>query len=141
MNHLLFDALKISPIPMETANKATATGWMLEIERLLNEIVSKAHEGYEDLNTKIYNKFEDEMEVIKKEYKDFVKEESLSSELHTMIIETINDLIEESVKYITFELSVDGKLIAKIPKHFKNVRFSTNLNTDSEEYGKLVINY
>ena len=141
MNHYLFDALKISPVPLETANKVTETGWMLEIERLLNEIVSKAHDGYEDLNTKIYNKFEDEMEVIKKEYKDFVKEESLSSELHTMIIETINDLIEESVKYITFELSVEGKLVAKIPKHFENVRFSTNLDTDSEEYGKLVINY
>ena len=141
MNHYLFDALKISPLPLETANKVTETGWMLEIERLLNEIVSNAHNGYEDLNTKIYNKFEEEMEVIKKEYKDFVKEESLSSELHTMIIETINDLIEESVKYITFELSVDGKLVAKMPTHFENVRFSTNLDTDSEEYGKLVINY
>ena len=36
MNHPIFDALKISPIPMETANKGTEVGWMLEVGKYIN---------------------------------------------------------------------------------------------------------
>ena len=75
MNHYLFDALKISPVPLETANKVTEVGWMLEIEKILNNILQECSENSEKLNKDTYEKIEELKNVIH----DLVKNEFVSS--------------------------------------------------------------
>lgn len=141
MDHLLFDALKISPIPMETANKATATGWMLEIEKVLNQIIDNAN-GNLELAQKQINNFLEEYEAHLNELlNDKSIEESFLEAVSDRIKNTIADLIKESIMLITVELDDKGQLVLNIPKQYEALEFSTNTDYDSEFYGCLTLQY
>ena len=147
MDHLLFDALKISPIPMETANKATATGWMLEIEKILNDILSKSEERYGDLALDTKEKIDAlQKEIISsiKEMESYPKTDSYANMIFEKLKHRIENLFSEliggSLSYITFGLE-DGYFVAYVPDTYDSISFETELNPESDDYGKLQVNY
>lgn len=141
MDHLLFDALKISPIPMETANKATATGWMLEIEKLINQIIENSNNNYDIIDKKIEELFQTLKAELEKEIDSDTLLNKYYEKIKVMIMCHINDLIGEGINYIRFGLSDDGYLYIDIPENLKEISFDTNTNPENEDYGKLQILY
>ena len=139
MEHLLFDALKISPIPMETANKATATGWMLEIEKILNNILKECNGNYEKAEMLI----KDMINSLSDELKEEINRDSVlaaySNKIKEMITTHIDHLIGDNLKYITFGLTDDGYFYAEVPDSLDGISFDTELDSDSENYGKLEV--
>ena len=139
MKHYLFDALKISPVPLETANKVTEVGWMLEIEKILNNILAECSESSEKLNKDTYEKIEE----LKNEIHDLVKNEFISSshleEIHKLIIDSFSEILGDCVNLITFGIDEDGYFYADIPEVFSGLQFGTT--TEPDDFGRLYIEY
>ena len=92
MDHLIFDALKISPVPLETANKVTEVGWMLEIEKILNDILLKADKKYDDLSQYCIKVVKELKEDIEKTKEEFIKYPE-STEYINKVFDTLKDKI------------------------------------------------
>lgn len=147
MEHILCDALKISPIPLETANRTTATGWMLEIERILNDILEKSDGHYRDLEITVRKVLQESKDKINellydldtykvtKEYAD-----KIFQHIREELVKVIADLVGEGLQYITFGVE-NGRFVAYVPDNMKGIEFEMSNNPESEDYGKLVIKY
>ena len=95
MEHYIFDALKISPIPMETANKVTEVGWMLEIEKILNSILESADNHYLELSDCVKREMKELQTEIKKsmeEMKSLPKTKEYSDIIYNHIKKFYNDI-------------------------------------------------
>ena len=61
------------------------------------------------------------------------------------ICEWVNDhldcIVGNAVRFVQFGLTDDGRLIATIPNNWDFLQFKTNMDADSEEFGKLQIVY
>ena len=146
MNHYLFDALKISPVPLETANKVTEVGWMLEIEKILNDILLKADKKYDDLSDyciKVVQELKEDIEKTKEEFIKYPESteyiNKVFDSLKDKIVKCLNELMCDSLQYITFGLE-DGYFCAYVPDNF-SVEFDTILDPTDEDYGKLIVKY
>ena len=137
MEHYLFDALKISPVPLETANKVTEVGWMLEIEKILNSILENSDKHYTDLAKATKEFIITLKEEMENSLKQMANENAFSDAITQRITDTISDLIGESIKTIKFGLDDKGRLIAEIPANYKELVFDTV--TTEENYGKLIL--
>ena len=139
MRHYLFDALKISPVPLETANKVTEVGWMLEIEKILNNILEECNGNYEKAEMLI----KDMINSLSDELKEEINKDSVlvaySNKIKEMISEHIDHLIGDNLKYITFGLTDDGYFYAEVPDSLDGISFDTDLDSDSADYGKLEV--
>lgn len=61
--------------------------------------------------------------------------------LEEVIDNNLTEMVSRIVKYIFFGLSDDGYFIAKIPYSWDFVKFETDVNPESENYGHLILNY
>lgn len=141
MKHYLFDALKISPVPLETANKVTEVGWLLEIERLLNKIIDNANGSMDKLETD-FNSFLDDF---RKEIEERVTDEGLKNayleEVTNRIRDTLDTMLGDSLKLISVELDQSGSIILNIPRAYETLTFDTDMDNDSKGYGCLTLDY
>ena len=139
MKHYLFDALKISPVPLETANKVTEVGWMLEIEKILNNILAECNGNYEKAEMLI----KDMIISLSDELKEEINRDSVlaaySNKIKEMITTHIDHLIGDNLKYITFGLTDDGYFYAEVPDSLDGISFDTDLDSESVNYGKLEV--
>lgn len=139
MKHYLFDALKISPVPLETANKVTEVGWMLEIEKILNDILLKADKKYYDLSTSAKKEISEQLIKLQENINKVIYSNIYSDVMTERIVETLTELLGESLKKITFGLDENGYFYADIPMAMSDLEFETI--TDEPNYGKLMIGY
>lgn len=139
MEHLLCDALKISPIPMETANKVTEVGWMLEIEKILNDILLNADKKYTDLSESVKNDISNQLLKLQENINKIIYSNIYSDAMTERIVETLTELLGESLKKITFGLDENGYFYANIPMAMSDLEFETI--TNESNYGKLMIKY
>ena len=147
MEHLLCDALKISPIPMETANRVSEVGWMLEIEKILNEILANSDKHYSDLEItvrKVLNDAKEKIAQLQHDLDNYKVTEEYANKIFAIIreelVKVIADLVGDALQYITFGVE-DGRFVAYIPDNMKGISFEMSNNPESEDYGKLVIRY
>jgi len=61
--------------------------------------------------------------------------------LQNWIDKNLQNLVANIVKYIWFGLTDDGHLCAYIPKSWDFITFDTNMNYDSDRYGRLLLYY
>ena len=139
MNHPIFDALKISPIPLETANKVTEVGWMLEIEKYINKILAESCDTYKNLSEWVQEndlKFKEELtKRIENYLKDKVIADIYADAITERIVREIDSLLGKSLKRITFGLDDNGYFIAQVPDQYDDIVIGT------EENGKLYLEY
>ena len=135
----IFDRLKISPIPLETANKVTETGWMLEIERILNDILNTSETHFSSLDSDIRSNFNILKQQLEQKVTDSFVRDLYENEIKKYIIENLHTLIGESIKCIEFGLDDNGCLFAEIPEQMKDLQFFTNEDNNSKDFGKLMI--
>ena len=139
MNHYLFDALKISPVPLETANKVTETGWMLKIEKILNDLLLNADKKYDDLSANAKKEIADSLAKLQENINKVIYSNIYSDAMTERIVTTLTELLGQSLKKITFGLDENGYFYADIPMAMSDLEFETM--TDDQNYGKLMIKY
>ena len=61
--------------------------------------------------------------------------------LQNWIDQNLQNLVANIVKYIWFGLTDDGHFCAHIPKSWDFITFDTNMNYDSDRYGRLLLYY
>lgn len=61
--------------------------------------------------------------------------------LQNWIDRNLQNLVANIVKYIWFGLTDDGHFCAYIPKSWDFITFDTNMNYDSDRYGRLLLYY
>lgn len=61
--------------------------------------------------------------------------------LQNWIDRNLQNLVANIVKYIWFGLTDDGRFCAYIPKSWDFITFDTNMNYDSDRYGRLLLYY
>lgn len=61
--------------------------------------------------------------------------------LQNWIDQNLQNLVANIVKYIWFGLTDDGHFCAYIPKSWDFITFDTNMNYDSDRYGRLLLYY
>jgi len=61
--------------------------------------------------------------------------------LQNWIDKNLQNLVANIVKYIWFGLTDDGHFCAYIPKSWDFITFDTNMNYDSDRYGRLLLYY
>lgn len=61
--------------------------------------------------------------------------------LQAYINANLQELVSRIVKFVTFGLDDKGHFIAIIPQSWQFIQFDTNLDTNSADYGKLILKY
>ena len=59
--------------------------------------------------------------------------------LATWIDNNLQVMVSKIVKYVWFEISEDGYFLAYIPDTWDFIDFDTEMNPDSDDYGKLAL--
>lgn len=125
--------------PLDFGNSVTTSEFLQE----LYSYIKKISEENKTFNDQIYADFN-------KKFND-LKDQLLNNDsyynatidkLRDFCTKYISDLIADSLKYITFELTDDGYFCANIPSEWvSEIEFDTNIDSESEDYGKLIIKY
>ena len=130
--------LNTNPIPLEFTQALTTT----EFLHILLKYVKDICDSSDELNNRIYNEFSKKFDELKTQIlNDDAYYNNAVNKLKDFCILHINELIGDSLKYITFGLDDDGYFCAYIPYNFKFLTFDTDVNTESENYGKLQLIY
>ena len=61
--------------------------------------------------------------------------------LQSYINANLQELVSRIVKFVTFGLDDNGHFIAIIPQSWEFIQFDTNLDSNSSDYGKLILKY
>lgn len=137
LNHI-FDGLCINPTPMEFGNALTTAEFLANIKKLLNDVIEK----YDSYSEEMLGYFQNEFNKIVAQFKeqlDFKFQEYLPT-LKEYCVQYIAEMLADSLKYITFELTDDGYFCANIPDVWaSDIEFDTDYSEDN--FGKLVIRY
>lgn len=109
----------------------------------LNEVISLSNNTADNF-TDIKNLFVKLSDYVNAEI-DKIKDGGYSKYYLTMLQSYINanlqDFVARIVKFINFGLDDNGYFIAVIPSTWDFIKFDTNLDTESKDYGKLILNY
>lgn len=109
----------------------------------LNEVISLTNNTVDNF-TDIKNLFVKLSDYVNAEI-DKIKAGGYSKYYLTMLQSYINanlqDFVARIVKFINFGLDDNGYFIAVIPSTWDFIEFDTNLDTESKDYGKLILNY
>lgn len=135
-------SLEVNPLPLEFGNSLTTSEFLQELFSYIKNNIDKIDKHSIELR----NEFENRFNELIKEFDNKTSDKELLRRFERTIkefcIENISDLISDSLKYITFELTDDGYLCAVIPEVFaSDISFDTIMDINSTNYGKLVIEY
>lgn len=86
------------------------------------------------LNTTVQECYNEVQKLINGEYI-----ETYVQALATWIDNNLQVMVSKIVKYVWFEINEDGYFIAWIPDTWDFIDFDTEMNPDSEDYGKLAL--
>ena len=136
------NGLNTNPIPLEFT-QALSTSEFLHV---LLGYVKQVSESAEVLNDSIYKEFNKKFDALSKELRDKLSDgkilESVLDRLYEYCTKYLSDMIADSLKYITFILDDNGYFCALIPDQWVDVvGFDTNVDSTSQDFGKLVIKY
>ena len=95
------------------------------------EILARVVETYNSAVKECYNEVQ---KLINGEYI-----ETYVQALATWIDNNLQVMVSKIVKYVWFEINEDGYFIAWIPDTWDFIDFDTEMNPDSEDYGKLAL--
>lgn len=131
------NGLNINPIPLEFTQALTTSEFLHTLLAYVKEVAESA----DNYNVELYREFERKFKELEKELERTVKNISVIEQYKKEIVQYISILIGDSLKLITFELDNDGYFVAYIPKEWNDINFDTILDTTSNDYGKLVVEY
>lgn len=125
------------PIPLEFSQGLSTSELIHELLGYIQQL-SEVQEDVKDNLFKIMEtKFNELKTLLENDTSFFAR---YKNEIYNFCLLTIQELIGESLKYITFTLE-DGHLVAYIPDSWDNLIFDTNVDYNSDDFGKLMINY
>ena len=127
---VLADMLKISPIPMESANRCTETGWMLEVEKVLNECLQKIEDaGIEMSDPENFGPIV--TESVQKSLDDFLAKKPISDLLEDLLRKVVNaqlvDIIQD-VKIVKDRMKNHINVVANGVENDGSVDVSDKIN-------------
>jgi hypothetical protein len=112
-----------------------------ENEQFKSDITTQQNNYQKDIDAKIaqLNKtvqkcYDEVQKLINGEYI-----ETYVQALATWIDNNLQVMVSKIVKYVWFEINEDGYFIAWIPDTWDFIDFDTDMNPDSEDYGKLAL--
>jgi hypothetical protein len=142
--HFKFWCQKVLPIVYD--DSLSSMELMGKVVDYLNKIIDEQKELVDmfspvggtitELQTEIKN-ITDEIEKVKKG--DYVS--LYLGSLISYIDRNLQQLVSRIVKFISFELDESGSLIANIPDTWDFLRFDTDVDTNSETYGHLILEW
>lgn len=116
--------------------KTDTDNHITDFENSVNTTVNTQNNKIEELAKTVVQLQNDIEDLLNGEYIDnYVKA------LATWIDNNLQQLVAKVVKYVWFELDESGYFIAYIPDTWDFVNFGTELDPDSEDYGKLVLEW
>ena len=109
---------------------------IIENDKYLAEKLSEHDTSINELK-RITDNIEKELDDIK----NGKSEGMYINALKNYIDHNLEAIVGRIVKFVSFGLSTDGYFTALIPSTWEFIEFDTILNTDSELYGHLIINW
>lgn len=119
---------KIEQLEKNFQNKLDA--FVTEVKNYQNNIDAKIAQ----LNATVQECYNEVQKLINGEYI-----ETYVQALATWIDNNLQVMVSKIVKYVWFEINEDGYFIAWIPDTWDFIDFDTDMNPDSEDYGKLAL--
>lgn len=126
---------------------------LCKINNKLNEVIDKTNEIQEAItivNTEI-NKVEKDIKQLYKNDEEFRKDiddikdgkyvDLYLDSISNWIDKNLIDVIGRSASFIVFGLSDDGHFVAYVPEGWDFIRFDTDADYDSVNFGKLILIY
>jgi hypothetical protein len=133
--------LNTHPVPLEFSNALTTGEWLCAIQALIDGISTQN----EDVAKEAFAKYQVQFDSLIKQVESKVSDKSILDNFKTYInnytTASIEKLVGDSIKFVTFGLTDDGYFYANIPSSWSNLSFDTNVDSLSSDYGKLMITY
>lgn len=87
-----------------------------------------------------YENLQERMDTLEETFADEF-EDYYKSTICEWVNNRLDCIVGNAVRFVQFGLTDDGRLVATIPNNWDFLQFKTNMDADSEEFGKLQIVY
>lgn len=136
------NGLNTNPIPLEFTQALSTSEFLHVLLGYCKEVAESA----ETLNDSIYKEFTKKFDALAKDLESKITDakllEAYMDKIHEYCTKYLSDMIADSLKYIVFELDDSGHFCAYIPDSWNTkISFDTNVNSESVDYGKLILQY
>jgi hypothetical protein len=109
---------------------------IIDEQKEIVDMISPFGVDFSELSTEVTN-ISSELEKVKKgDYSSLYLDG-----LATWINSNLETMVSKIVKFVAFELDDSGHLIANIPSTWNFLRFDTNVDTNSSDYGHLILEW
>lgn len=137
----IFAALETHPIPMEFNNKLTTAEWLSYLQGIISEVANSNEDFQDKTKEDIQKSINDAITKINIYLNSNEFNDKNKTQIEKYVNENLNKMIGNVMKGVEFGLTDDGRFMATIPTTWNFISFDTNIDTESSDYGKLILTY